>query len=190
MYDSKFNDGLQTDVLDSFLVAGGAVAFMAGGLRYAQDWILPKGGWEEDEPLAEHAAQREAWEEGGVLGGVLCKLGEMDFASRKGNPCRMHGFLLLVHEAVEEYPERLERKRRWFDVDEALKALSKRPMMTAFLQRAQRWFAKDDSVQAVLHDELLMTLVAAYLSDEPERAQCALRLACADDDVDVEDVES
>lgn len=40
-------------------------------------WVLPKGGWETDEPTQEDAAKREAWEEAGVIVTVQGDLGEI-----------------------------------------------------------------------------------------------------------------
>lgn len=38
-------------------------------------WVFPKGGWETDEPTAEEAAKREAWEEAGIEVDVIRSLG-------------------------------------------------------------------------------------------------------------------
>ena len=40
-------------------------------------WVLPKGGWENDEATAQDAAKREAWEEAGVICTVSRDLGAM-----------------------------------------------------------------------------------------------------------------
>src|ERR1700712_2450262 len=39
-------------------------------------WVLPKGGWENDEECTE-AAQREAWEEAGIVCTVDYDLGQI-----------------------------------------------------------------------------------------------------------------
>jgi diphosphoinositol-polyphosphate diphosphatase len=76
------------------------------------DWIFPKGGWEHGES-AEAAALREAYEEAGVRGRVLDSLGVNDFTSPKGKASRLHSFLVEVDELLNEYPECVERDRKW-----------------------------------------------------------------------------
>lgn len=46
------------------------------GLKAGQ-WVLPKGGWESDESLAQ-CALREGWEEGGVIGSIDGFLGHWE----------------------------------------------------------------------------------------------------------------
>lgn len=54
-------------------LVSGAVPFYEGRVVMISSsrgtWILPKGGWEQDE-TAQEAAAREAYEEAGVLGPV------------------------------------------------------------------------------------------------------------------------
>lgn len=51
-------------------------------------WILPKGGWENDETL-ELSALRETFEESGVLGTLGPKLNQIEYETRKGKKRRL-----------------------------------------------------------------------------------------------------
>ncbi|KAL9188971.1 hypothetical protein ACHAXT_011461 [Thalassiosira profunda] len=52
------------------------------------EWILPKGGWDEDETKEECAA-RETFEEGGMLGRLGGCLGPIDYETRKSKKKRI-----------------------------------------------------------------------------------------------------
>ena len=52
------------------------------------EWILPKGGWEQDETMEESAA-RECFEEAGVLGRLGAKLDEIQYETRKSKKRRL-----------------------------------------------------------------------------------------------------
>ncbi len=52
------------------------------------EWILPKGGWEQDETMEESAA-RECFEEAGVLGKLGPKLAEIQYETRKSKKRRL-----------------------------------------------------------------------------------------------------
>eukprot|EP00128_Syssomonas_multiformis_P002996 Colp12_sorted_trinity150504_noHs@17095 len=93
------------------------------------EWILPKGGWENDE-TAEESAKREAMEEAGVIGEVVQFLGEFDLKLGK---TRMHAFELKVSEVLDKWPEMDERERRWVCFEEAA-SLCQRPAMLQALQ--------------------------------------------------------
>ena len=52
------------------------------------DWVLPKGGWENDEAL-EEGAIRECFEEAGVLGILGPQLREINYETRKAKKRRL-----------------------------------------------------------------------------------------------------
>ena len=96
-------------------------------------FVIPKGGWETDEPTAEAAAVRETWEEAGVRGDVIDDIGEFEFKTNKGNAVKMYAFLLKVNEVAEEWPE--QRERKWMPLPVAMEAARRRPEQVAVLQR-------------------------------------------------------
>jgi 8-oxo-dGTP pyrophosphatase MutT (NUDIX family) len=68
------------------IVEGGRVLFVSASRK--PEWILPKGGWEKDEPI-EESAIRECFEEAGVLGVLGPRLNEFDYETRKAKKRRL-----------------------------------------------------------------------------------------------------
>ncbi|RKP10973.1 NUDIX hydrolase domain-like protein, partial [Thamnocephalis sphaerospora] len=71
------------------------------------EWILPKGGWESDESK-ERSAEREAWEEAGVLGQITRQVGVWIKPSKKHAPrikSRFSVYELEVRETRDVWPE-------------------------------------------------------------------------------------
>ncbi len=86
-------------------------------------WVLPKGWPERSEPLHE-AAAREAAEEAGVAGPVKpVEIGRFYYGKVRpsGVPrhCEVRVFPLRVESVADKWPERKQRKRRWFAPEEA-----------------------------------------------------------------------
>ncbi|OWZ02691.1 hypothetical protein PHMEG_00025705, partial [Phytophthora megakarya] len=102
--------------------------------KHPSQWILPKGGWENDESI-EESALREADEEAGVTGDIVRSLGTLDFASQQGKPCRFYGFKVVVAQVFEDWAENT-RKRKWVSFDEAHELLQHRPELIEMVSRA------------------------------------------------------
>ncbi|CAH0473147.1 unnamed protein product [Peronospora belbahrii] len=96
-------------------------------------WIIPKGGWENDESAVE-SALREADEEAGVMGDIVGSLGSLDFLSQQGKPCRFYGFKLLVTDVYEHWAEKT-RKRKWVLFNEACELLKHRPELVEMMSQ-------------------------------------------------------
>jgi 8-oxo-dGTP pyrophosphatase MutT (NUDIX family) len=86
-------------------------------------WIIPKG-WPVDGATPAEAAATEAWEEAGVEGklshmvvGFYGYLKQMDKADDL--PIVVAVFPIRVKRLVSDWPERAERKRRWFPAKKA-----------------------------------------------------------------------
>ncbi len=89
-------------------------------------WVIPKG-WPIEGLTAAEAAAHEAWEEAGVEGLVAATdLGQFHYDKmmdpKPAVPCQVQVFALRVAKLRAKFPERKERRRRWFD---ALKAARK-----------------------------------------------------------------
>jgi diphosphoinositol-polyphosphate diphosphatase len=101
--------------------------------RYPDEWIIPKGGWESDESR-ERSAEREAWEEAGVLGRITRVLGRWD-QYRRRHPdeikSRFSVFELAVTETRDIWPEQSSRQRKWFTYEEAQAVLKRDWMLEA-----------------------------------------------------------
>ena len=88
-------------------------------------WILPKGWIEEGEDGAQ-AALRETWEEAGLIGEVVPggPVGHYRYVkqrTRRGDAlCDVDVYLLRLVEEQEQWPEKDQRRRKWFPVATAI----------------------------------------------------------------------
>ena len=86
-------------------------------------WVLPKG-WPCDGLDHSAAAAREAWEEAGVEGRIFTECTGV-FTYTKvlspgvGVPCVVSVFPLRVKRLAHKFPERKERRRKWFPLKKA-----------------------------------------------------------------------
>lgn len=105
-------------------------------------WVLPKGGWETDEPTQEEAAKREAWEEAGVICKVHGDLGEIvemrkaEQFTEQAPKATYHFFEATVKEEKAEWPEMHKRRRKWMGYKEAAGLLKDRPELSEALNRS------------------------------------------------------
>ena len=95
--------------------------------RERRRWIIPKGWPMKNLSPAETAAQ-EAWEEAGVRGKVssMCA-GIYTYRKRMPGddlPCAVAVFPLKVKSREKQFPERGERKRKWFSRRKAAKKVT------------------------------------------------------------------
>ncbi|KAK5045883.1 hypothetical protein LTR84_008669 [Exophiala bonariae] len=105
-------------------------------------WVLPKGGWELDEPTASAAACREAWEEAGILCKVERDLGHIPdtrptgTVTKKAPKASYHFFEATVTEERSEWPEKYKRTRQWYVYSQAVQLLHSRPELLEALRRS------------------------------------------------------
>ncbi len=89
-------------------------------------WVVPKGWpWPN---IADHdAAAGEAWEEAGVRGKIKPKcIGDFTYAKRlekKSFLVKVFVFALEVKEVASSWPEKGQRRRRWFSAAKAAEAV-------------------------------------------------------------------
>ena len=86
-------------------------------------WVIPKG-WPVEGLGAAEGAAREAWEEAGVEGAAdPLPVGNFDYgkvlAGQAVAPCTVQVFALRVRRLAESYPERGQRRRKWFGLRKA-----------------------------------------------------------------------
>jgi 8-oxo-dGTP pyrophosphatase MutT (NUDIX family) len=92
--------------------------------RETRRWIIPKG-WPMKGHKAREVAEQEAYEEAGVIGRIIGKRPVGSYHYSKSLPsqepilCRVSVFLLLVERVMDDWPEKNERKRAWFETAEA-----------------------------------------------------------------------
>lgn len=115
---------LQAGALCWRMTAGGPEILLITS-RKAGRWGVPKGWSFRGRPL-HRTAEREAWEEAGVIGRTENRmLGPIPATKRY----RLAGevqwqltlFPLEVERLAEDWPERPQRQRRWFAVPDALR---------------------------------------------------------------------
>ncbi len=91
--------------------------------RKRKRWIIPKGII-EPELSPQTSAEKEAFEEAGVVGHVSERsLGSYTHQKWRGT-CRIEVFPLEVTEVCKTWPERAFRERKWMSVDEAIGLLN------------------------------------------------------------------
>jgi 8-oxo-dGTP pyrophosphatase MutT (NUDIX family) len=90
--------------------------------RKKRIWSIPKG-WPMKGRKAPDAAAIEAFEEAGVIGKIgWRRLGSFRHRKRVGSrkkECAIEIFPLAVRRELAEWPEKHERKRRWFSGKQA-----------------------------------------------------------------------
>lgn len=99
-------------------------------------WIIPKG-WPIDGRSPEDVAMVEAWEEAGVTGRAAAEpLGSFTYTKLRPNgegiPCAVQVFALRVERLERRYPERSERRRKWFTPEKAARKVAE-PGLRALL---------------------------------------------------------
>ena len=76
-------------------------------------WLFPKGGVDRGEKPV-YSAQRESFEEAGVLGSVIGRLGAWSFKNQN-----QQMYLLNVTVETPHYDEAVNRQKKWCSFDEA-----------------------------------------------------------------------
>jgi 8-oxo-dGTP pyrophosphatase MutT (NUDIX family) len=96
-------------------------------------WIIPKG-WRAKRLKDHKAAAREAKEEAGVRGKVQEKpIGSYAYpkiVDARERSVRVAVFLLDVRQQRNDWKERRERRRAWFDIGAALKEIEEPALRT------------------------------------------------------------
>lgn len=91
--------------------------------RYSGAWILPKGTIDPGESARETAV-RETAEEAGIEGILLESLGHFR-QLRPDGEARIEVFVLRAEREHQDWPERSQRRRRWFTLEAALLAITR-----------------------------------------------------------------
>lgn len=86
-------------------------------------WVIPKG-WPMEKRSPSEAAQQEAWEEAGVRGDISdTAIGVFTYVKlltpKSSRECVVKVFALRVSELLDKFPERKERRRKWFTAGKA-----------------------------------------------------------------------
>lgn len=120
----------------------GAVQVLLVSSRDTGRWIIPKG-WPMKGLAPQEAALREAWEEAGVQGVAdpIC-LGLYPYqkvlSPDRAIPCVVSVYAVKVSRLRDRFPERKERRRKWFSPQKAagkVEGPALRALITGFLPR-------------------------------------------------------
>jgi 8-oxo-dGTP pyrophosphatase MutT (NUDIX family) len=98
-------------------VRGGQVCLVSSSS--GKRWVIPKGCMEPGKTAGELALQ-EAWEEAGLLGTLQQEPVGSYLYEKYGNLYHVTVFLLNVHQAADDWPERTIRQRLWLNPAQAL----------------------------------------------------------------------
>ena len=116
-------------------------------------WILPKG-WPMTGKTPAEAAAVEAWEEAGVQGEIddAAPLGQYLYdklrAPKDAIPCVVSIFALRVAKLSDNFPERKQRRRKWFDAHKAARKVAEpdlRALLMLLGQDGQRLVVATDA---------------------------------------------
>ncbi|MBD1202764.1 MAG: NUDIX hydrolase [Rhodobacteraceae bacterium] len=99
-------------------------------------WVIPKG-WPMAGKRPDEAARQEAWEEAGVTGdSAETALGIYSYdktrKTKEALPCVVAVYPLRVERLAARFPERAERRRRWFSAEQAARMVAE-PELRAML---------------------------------------------------------
>jgi 8-oxo-dGTP pyrophosphatase MutT (NUDIX family) len=104
-------------------------------------WVLPKG-WPMEGRDAPGAAAAEAWEEAGVTGvvnpNVIGLFGyDKVIGPKVALPCMVSVFALRVAALARRFPERKERRRKWFAAEAAARKVAEPELRNLLLAVAK-----------------------------------------------------
>jgi 8-oxo-dGTP pyrophosphatase MutT (NUDIX family) len=111
--------------------------------RETRRWILPKGRPEKKRRPWQVAAQ-EAYEEAGLVGRVSTKaIGSYASSKRLRSgvevPCTVRVFLFKVEKELDDWPERVQRERRWMSPGEAALLVAEPQLTQLLLEFSALW---------------------------------------------------
>jgi 8-oxo-dGTP pyrophosphatase MutT (NUDIX family) len=123
MQKKNIRAGTQFAALPYRTRAGGPPQVMLVTSRETGRWVIPKG-WSIKGLKPADVAEREAYEEAGLVGHIVSKKPIGSFHYEKLLPvgrllCEVSVFLLQVHHQVADWPERGQRQTEWFDPTDA-----------------------------------------------------------------------
>ncbi len=101
-----------------FWIKNNEIQIMLITSRSGKRWVIPKGTIESDLSSLE-SAEKEAFEEAGILGNARAStIGKYQYYKWVGT-CTVEVFLLEVETVLQEWPESQYRQREWLKVEEA-----------------------------------------------------------------------
>ena len=114
--------------------------------RETRRWVIPKG-WPINGLEPHLSAAREAYEEAGIVGRPGSDaLGDYGYAKRlkdgRERPARVIVFPLAVQAQLESWPEKHQRRTKWFSVKKAAAAVAESELRTIISSLPERIAAR------------------------------------------------
>lgn len=110
-----------------YRIRNGKVQVLMITTRTKKRWIVPKG-WPMNKSTPSQAAAREAYEEAGVRGKITGNcIGIYSYTKDVDGddlPCVVALYPMLVEKVHANYPEHLQRKRKWMGRKKAAEAVT------------------------------------------------------------------
>jgi 8-oxo-dGTP pyrophosphatase MutT (NUDIX family) len=122
-------------------LANAAIEVMLITSRDTGRWVIPKG-WQDGELAPQDSAEREAREEGGLVGRISDHpIGHYRYRKKLSDgssvACSVEVFPLEVKRQLKSWPERKERHTRWFVQREAAAAVQE-PELAAMIRSLRK----------------------------------------------------
>ncbi len=110
--------------------------------RETRRWVMPKG-WPMEGKKAWRAAEIEASEEAGISGAMSrIAIGTYDYKKKLNDGsktrCRVKLFPMHVTRIHKKWPERSERRRKWFSLKAAARAVNEPELVDILKKLAKR----------------------------------------------------
>ncbi|HIJ63023.1 MAG TPA: NUDIX hydrolase [Rhodospirillaceae bacterium] len=120
-----------------YTVRDGELLVLLVTSRETGRWVIPKG-WLKKQLKPSGTAAAEAFEEAGVRGDIARKpIASFEYSKRlsdeKRRRCRVDVFLLAVHEELDDWPEKSERRREWMPPTEAADCVTEAGLVSLLL---------------------------------------------------------
>jgi 8-oxo-dGTP pyrophosphatase MutT (NUDIX family) len=121
-----------------YRVSGDGLQILLITSRDRGRWIIPKG-WPIAGLSSSQAAAQEAWEEAGIKGHISAEsMGAYRYDKRLNDDtirnCAAEVFALEVVEQRDTWPEQHERRREWFDIEQAIERVAE-PELRVLMQK-------------------------------------------------------
>lgn len=132
----KERSGQQCAALPLMIRNGETMAMLVTS-RETRRWLLPKG-WSEADLAPHELAAKEAFEEAGLVGDIEpTPIGSYSYEKRlRGGRtvrCSVQVFPMWVTRQLKRWPERRQRKAKWFTLGQAALAVDEADLVTLFL---------------------------------------------------------